>query len=169
MLVVHDGSCLAGRPLLERPLQSGFYRIFFVWTFRRRVTINFGTTFSFCAEAHLLNGIEDVLVNVVLRVDGEGVACGLVVVFEEEVLERHRVLFLEGHDHMVAEAKEHQLRQDGGKVDQDFMTGVYILLYDSPDCLQTADATQVGCTVATTTLEAFLSQMKVSSVPEPSQ
>lgn len=52
------------------------------------------------------------LVNVFLCVDSEGVVCGLVVVFEEEVLEGHRVLFLEGHDHMVAEAKEHQLRQD---------------------------------------------------------
>lgn len=67
------------------------------------------TTFSFRRRAHLLDGIEDVLVNVVLCVNGEGVVCGLVVVLEEEVLERHGVLLLEGHYHMVAEAKEHQL------------------------------------------------------------
>lgn len=56
------------------------------------------------------------LVNIVPRVNGEGVVRGLVIVFEEEVLERHGVLLLEGHHHVVAEAKEHQLRQDEGKV-----------------------------------------------------
>lgn len=66
-------------------------------------------------QAHLLDGIEDVLVNILLRVNGKGVVCGLVVVFEEEVLEGHGVLLLEGHHHLVAEAKKHQLRQDGGK------------------------------------------------------
>lgn len=77
------------------------------------------TTFSYRCQTHLLYGVEDVLVNVVLCVNSEGVVRGLVVVFEEEVLERHGVLFLEGHHHMVAEAKEHQLRQDGGKVFKD--------------------------------------------------
>lgn len=67
------------------------------------------TTLSFRRQAHLLYGIEDVLVDVLLCVNGEGVVCGLVVVLEEEVLEGHGVLFLEGHHHVVAEAKEHQL------------------------------------------------------------
>lgn len=95
-------------------------------------------TFSFRRRAHLLDGIEDVLVNVVLCVNGEGVVCGLVVVLEEEVLERHGVLLLEGHYHMVADAKEHQLRHGGGKVFQDY----------SVAWLHRADATQ--------TIEAFL-------------
>lgn len=62
-----------------------------------------------CPHPYLLHCVEDVLINIVLGVNGEGVVCGLVIVFEEEVLERHGVLFLEGHHHLVAEAKKHQL------------------------------------------------------------
>ena len=52
-------------------------------------------------RAYLLHGIEDVVVDVALRVNSKGVVCGLVVVFEEEVLEGHCVLLLESHHHLV--------------------------------------------------------------------
>lgn len=65
------------------------------------------------ASAHLLHYMEDVVVDVLLGVNGEGVACGVVVVFEEQVLEGHGVLLLKGDHHLVTEAKQHQLWQRG--------------------------------------------------------
>lgn len=57
--------------------------------------------------AYLIYSVEDVVINIVLVVNSEGVVRGLVVVFEEEVLEGHGVLLFEGHHHLVTEAKKH--------------------------------------------------------------
>lgn len=77
---------------------------------------------SVCLRAYyLLHDVEDVVIDVALRVNSKGVVRGLVVVFEEEVLEGHRVLLFEGHHHLVTEAKQHQLqqrREDRGKKEE---------------------------------------------------
>lgn len=60
---------------------------------------------------HVIDSVENVLVNVFLGINGKGGARGLVVVFEKKVLESHSVLLLEGHHYLVAEAEHHQLQQ----------------------------------------------------------
>lgn len=60
---------------------------------------------------HLIYSVENVLVNIVLGINGKGGARGLVIVFEKKVLESHSVLLLEGHHYLVAEAEHHQLQQ----------------------------------------------------------
>jgi len=62
--------------------------------------------------SHLIDGVEDVVVEVVLRVDGDGLVGAFVVFLEEELLEGHGVLLLEVHHHLVAQAKQHQLGRE---------------------------------------------------------
>lgn len=62
-------------------------------------------------DYHLIHGVEDVVVDILLCVNGKGVIWGLIVVLEEDVLEGHSVLLLKGHHHLVTEAKQHQLQQ----------------------------------------------------------
>lgn len=60
--------------------------------------------------SHLLHCIEHVLVEVLLGVDSVGVLGPIHIVLQEEVLEGDGVLLLEGHHHLVAEAKQDELR-----------------------------------------------------------
>lgn len=66
-------------------------------------------------RTYLLHSVEHVLVDIVLCVNSEGVTCGLIVVFEEEMFEGHRVLLFEAHHHLVTEAKQHQLSAKKGR------------------------------------------------------
>lgn len=65
-------------------------------------------------RAYLLHSIEDVFIDILLCVNSKGVTCGLIIVFEEKMFKRHCVLLLEGHHHLVTEAKQHQLQAKKG-------------------------------------------------------
>lgn len=66
------------------------------------------TTLAF---THLFNNITDVIVNVVLSINGIRIPDPVSIVFQEEVLECHQIFFLECNNHLVAQAKRHQLRK----------------------------------------------------------
>lgn len=55
--------------------------------------------------SYLVHSVKHVFIDALLCVNSKRVVRGLVIVFEEEVLEGHCVLLLEGHHYLVAEAE----------------------------------------------------------------